>query len=267
MSPDQSAARISEDDLHRAIGRNDFVLLYQPIVSAGTARTVAVEALLRMRLPSGDLALPDDFIPVAEVTGLMSDLGEWVLRRACSDGARWPALRVAVNVSPKQVQFPGFVQMVRRILAETAFEPGRLELELTEHCPIDDVPSACAAMAALRKLGVRIVLDDFGAGYSGLIYLRRLPIDKIKIDRAFIESIETPETNILVRSIIRLGRDLGLTVTTEGVESPEHQTMLADAGSDEMQGYLFARPLPAGDIDLLFGSGGAAARMRIAGAA
>lgn len=267
MNPGQSAATISRDDLQRAIGRNELVLLYQPIVSAATARTVAVEALLRLRLPSGDLALPDDFIHVAEEAGLLCDLGEWALRRACSDGARWPALRVAVNVSPKQVQFPGFVQMVRRILAETGFQPERLELELTEHCPIDDVPSACAAMAALRKIGVRIAIDDFGAGYSGLIYLRRLPVDKIKIDRAFIESIETPEAGILVRSIIRLGRDLGLTVTTEGVESPEHQTMLAEAGSDELQGYLFARPLPAGDVDTLFGSGGAAARMRIAGAA
>lgn len=266
MSADHSAAKITRDDLIHAIRHNDFVLLYQPIVSASTARTIGLEALVRMKLPSGDLALPDDFIHLAEDTGLVCELGEWALRRACVDGQRWPALRISVNVSPRQLQLPDFVNTVRRTLGETGLPPERLELELTEHCPIDDVAQTQAVMTALRKTGVRLALDDFGVGYSSLIYLRQLPFDKIKIDRVFIESMETRETDILVRSIVRLGHDLGLTVTAEGVETIEHQSILAEAGCDDLQGYLFSRPLPAGDIDALFGLG-AAAQVCIAGAA
>ena len=257
----------TRDDLARALQRNDFALYYQPIVSTKTARTVIVEALIRMRLPNGEFAAPADFLEVAEESGFVCDLGEWALQRACTDGVNWPALRVAVNISPKQLQFPGFVNTVRRILNETGFPANRLELEITEHCPVADIPRAYASLAALRKIGVRIAIDDFGAGYSGLIYLRKLPVDKIKIDRVFVESMDTQGTDVLVASIVRLGRDLGLTVTAEGVESEDHQRALADAGCDELQGFLFSRPLPASDIDTLFGSGAASARLRMAGAA
>ncbi|MFN3891821.1 MAG: EAL domain-containing protein [Beijerinckiaceae bacterium] len=267
MSTDQSADSFSRGDIERALRRNEFLLVYQPIVSAQTARTIGIEALLRLKLPNGDLAFPDEFIGLAENTGLVDGIGDWALRRACRDGLRWPSLRVAVNISPKQLQHSGFAERVRDILSETGFPAERLELELTEHCPLTDVAQAQSNMAALRRTGVRLALDDFGAGYSGLIYLRRLPLDKIKIDRAFIESVETREADILVRSIISLGRQLGLTVTAEGVEAAEHQAYLADAGCDELQGYLFSRPLPASDVDTLFGAGGASTRLRMAGAA
>lgn len=267
MTVGPEEAMYTRDDLARALQRNDFALFYQPIVSAQTARTVTVEALVRMRLSNGDMAAPADFLDVAEESGFVCDLGEWALHRACTDGVNWPSLRVAVNISPKQLQFPGFLNTVRRILNETGFPPNRLELELTEHCPVEDIPRAYATLAALRKIGVRIAIDDFGAGYSGLIYLRKLPVDKIKIDRVFVESMDTQGSDILVASIVRLGRDLGLTVTAEGVEDEEHHLALAEAGCHELQGFLFSRPLPANDIDMLFGSGAASARLRIAGAA
>lgn len=266
MTVDQSEAAFTRDDLARALQRNEFTLYYQPIVSATTARTVTVEALMRMRLPSGQLASPQDFLDVAEQSGFVCDLGEWALQRACSEGLNWVGVRLAVNISPKQLQFPGFLNTVRRILNETGFPPDRLELELTEHCPVEDMPRAYATLAALRKLGIRVALDDFGAGYSGLIYLRKLPLDKIKLDRAFVESMD-PESDVLVRSIVQLGRNLGLTVTAEGVETSEHQRALIEAGCHELQGYLFSRPLPCADIDTLFGCGAASARLRIAGAA
>ena len=230
------------------------VLMYQPIVAAETARPVCLEALVRLRLPSGEIVMPDRFIPLAEASGLIMELGEWVLRRACRDGLRWPGVRIAVNMSPKQLQHPGFVASVRRILHETGFPPEQLELELTEHSALHDVAMAEAGMNALRELGVRIALDDFGTGYSGLISLRRLPLDKIKIDRAFINSLgESPEADILMRSMVRLGRDLGMTVTAEGVEEAGHQEILTKAGCHELQGYLFSRPLGAQDIDALCG--------------
>jgi diguanylate cyclase len=267
MSVDQFVGRITRDVLQQAIKQNDLTLVYQPIVSAQSARTVAVEALARLKLPSGDLVSPDEFIELAESTGLVCDLGEWALRRACQDGLNWPGVRVAVNISPKQLQFPNFLNTVRRILKETGFPPQRLEFELTEHSPVEDVASAHAILAGLRKIGVCLSLDDFGVGYSGLIALRRLPVDKIKIDRAFVESMGSRKADALVRSIVRLGRDLGLTVTAEGVETAEHQKFLADAGCDELQGYFFARPLPASDIDTLRGCGAGAPQLRVAGAA
>ena len=264
MTVDRSETAFTRDDLAQALQRNQFTLYYQPIVSATTARTVTVEALMRMRLPSGQLASPQDFLEVAEQSGFVCDLGEWALQRACSEGLNWPGVCVAVNISPKQLQF-GFLNTVRRILNETGFPPDRLELELTEHFPVEDMPRAYAKLAALRKLGIRVALDDCGAGYSGLIYLRKLPLDKIKIDRAFVESMD-PESDILVRSIVQLGRNLGLTVTAEGVETSEQQRALIEAGCHELQGYLFSRPLPCADINTLFGCGSASARLRIAGA-
>lgn len=266
MPVDQSEAVYTRDDLAQAFQANKFSLYYQPIVSAKTARTVTVEALLRMRLPSGRLATPQDFMDVAEQSGFICDLGEWALQRACSDGINWPGVSVAVNISPKQLQFPGFLNTVRRILNETGFPPDRLELELTEHCPVADIPRAYATLEGLRRLGIRVALDDFGVGYSGLIYLRKLPVDKIKIDRAFVESMDA-QSDALVHSIVQLGRNLGLTVTAEGVETSEQQRALIEAGCHELQGYLFSRPLPCTDIDTLFGCGAASARMRMAGAA
>jgi EAL domain-containing protein (putative c-di-GMP-specific phosphodiesterase class I) len=247
------SASITQEELARAIREGYMTVMYQPIVEAETARLVCLEALVRMKRPNGEPVMPDEFIPLAESSDLILELGEWVLRRACTEGLRWPGLRIAVNMSPKQLQHNGFVMTVQRVLHETGFPPGRLELELTERSALDDVAKAEAGMNALRNFGVRIALDDFGTGYSGLIYLRRLPLDKIKIDRAFMDSLgKSPEADILMRSMVKLGRDLGMTVTAEGVEEPAHQEMLAQVGCHELQGYLFSRPLTASDIDTLY---------------
>ena len=267
MTSQQSIVRITESDLRGAIRRNELIVQYQPIVSAHTGRPVCVEALVRWRLPSGEYVMPNDFISIAEESDVILELGEWVLRRACIDGLRWPGIRIAVNMSPVQLQNADFVQSVRDILRETGLPPEQLELELTERAALKDVALAEAGIIALRKCGVRIALDDFGTGYSGLISLRRLPLDKIKIDREFLTAlVETGEAGVLVRSMVRLGRDLGMTVTAEGVEEACHQAILTEAGCDELQGYLFSRPISADDIDTMFGMN-ANTRGRMAGAA
>jgi EAL domain-containing protein (putative c-di-GMP-specific phosphodiesterase class I) len=197
---------------------------------------------------------PARFISIAEERGLVVPLGEWVLRRACEDGKRWPGLRIAVNVSPIQFRHRDFVSSVIRTIEETGFDPERLELELTEGVVVEDADAAENAMMKLRALGVNLALDDFGTGYSSLIYLRRFAFDKIKIDRSFLESMEaTGESAILVHSIVHLGRALGLTVTAEGVETQEQHRFLQALGCHQLQGFLFSKPVPPEGIDLLIG--------------
>jgi EAL domain-containing protein (putative c-di-GMP-specific phosphodiesterase class I) len=240
-----------ETELRDAITHEGLVLRYQPIVSTLTGRTVCVEALVRWQHPIEGLIAPDRFIGLAEDRGLILPLGEWVLRQACNDARDWPGLRVAVNVSPIQFRHPAFVATVGQILAETGLEPARLELELTEGVLVENEEEAYVAIAELRDRGVRMALDDFGTGYSSLIYLRRFSFDKIKIDRAFIEALEpTGESAILVDSVVRLGRALGLTVTAEGIETQEQRDFLSDLACDELQGYLMSRPLAKGDLGL-----------------
>ena len=246
--------KIVEDDLRAAIANDELVLHYQPQVSADGSTVIGIEALVRWPHPRHGTITPTQFIAVAEERGLIVQLGEWVLRRACLDGARWPGLRVAVNVSAIQFRHKDFVASVARILAETGFDPTCLELELTEGVVVDDADAAEAAMMELRALGIHLALDDFGTGYSSLIYLRRFAFDKIKIDRSFLESMEaTGESAILVHSIVHLGRALGLTVTAEGVETPEQHRFLQAVGCHLLQGYLFSRPVPAPDVDRLLG--------------
>ena len=212
--------KVVEDDLRHAILRDELALHYQPVYSADGGSIVGVEALVRWPHAKHGLISPSRFIALAEERGLVIPLGEWVLRRACEDGKRWPHLRMAVNVSPLQFRHRDFVASVVRTLRETGFDPTRLELELTEGVVVEDADAAEAAMMELRALGVNLALDDFGTGYSSLIYLRRFAFDKIKIDRSFLESMEaTGESAILVHSIVHLGRALGLTVTAEGVET------------------------------------------------
>jgi EAL domain-containing protein (putative c-di-GMP-specific phosphodiesterase class I) len=197
---------------------------------------------------------PTRFIGLAEERGLVIPLGEWVLRRACEDGKRWPGLRIAVNVSPLQFRHRDYVESVVTTIKETGFDPTRLELELTEGVVVEDADAAEAAMMELRALGVNLALDDFGTGYSSLIYLRRFAFDKIKIDRSFLESMEaTGESAILVHSIVHLGRALGLTVTAEGVETKEQHRFLQALGCHQLQGFLFSRPVPPEEIDRLLG--------------
>jgi len=244
--------KVIEDDLRAAIEQDQLMLRYQPIVSADGARVIAVEALVRWIHPTMGMITPDKFIGVAEERGLISALGDWVLRRACLDARRWPEQIMAVNISPIQFKQKDFVASVARILAETGMEPNRLELEVTEGVVIDDADAAENAMFDLRAMGVRLSLDDFGVGYSSLIYLRRFAFDKIKIDRSFLEAMEaTGESAILVHSIVHLGRALGLEVVAEGVETEEQRRFLQAVGCHYLQGYLFAKPSPVEDIDAM----------------
>jgi EAL domain-containing protein (putative c-di-GMP-specific phosphodiesterase class I) len=243
MDADLSHRKALENDLRKAIEESELRLLYQPIVNASGEKLVAVEALARWRHPErGDIE-PSEFIPVAEHSGLIIELGEWVLRRACLDAKSWPGLTVAVNVSPLQFRRIDFVNRVEHILAEVEFDPSRLELEITETTLLGNVEQAEAAMHRLKAIGVRLALDDFGTGYSSLAYLRRFPFDKLKIDRSFVRSIERgSDAAAIVHAIVSLGRGLGMKVTAEGVETAEQQLFLRAAGVHSMQGYRFGRP-------------------------
>jgi EAL domain-containing protein (putative c-di-GMP-specific phosphodiesterase class I) len=240
----------AEDDLRDAIENDKLVLLYQPIMSICGKKFIGVEALVRWQHPTQGLLSAERFVGLAEERGLIVPLGEWVLRHACRDAMRWPNLHVAVNVSPIQFRQKDFVALVQGILAETGIEPHRLELELTEGVVISDEELAERSIVDLRALGIRMALDDFGTGYSSLIYLRRFAFDKIKIDRSFLESMEVQsESAIIIDSIVRLGHALGLTVTAEGIETPEQWQFLQQLGCDELQGFLFAEPLSVAQID------------------
>jgi diguanylate cyclase (GGDEF)-like protein len=243
-----------EDDLRRAINEDGLALDYQPLYSSDGETIVGLEALVRWPHPVRGLISPSEFIAIAEERGMIIPLGEWVLRRACTDCKRWPGIRMAVNVSPIQFRHRDYVESVTRVLEETGFDPAMLELELTEGVVVEDADAAEAAMMDLRALGIHLALDDFGTGYSSLIYLRRFAFDKIKIDRSFLESMEaTGESAILVHSIVHLGRALGLTVTAEGVETREQHRFLQTLGCHQLQGFLFSRPVNRDAIDRLLG--------------
>ncbi len=244
--------RMVEEDLRHAIENDELVLHYQPQVSIDGATIVGVEALVRWNHPEHGMVPPAEFIGIAEERGLIVPLSEWVLRQACKEAKRWDGIRLAVNVSPIQFRHKDFVANVIRALDETGFDPARLELELTEGVVVDDADAAEAAMMDLRAHGVGLALDDFGTGYSSLIYLRRFAFDKIKIDRSFLEYMETTgESAILVHSIAHLGRALGLRVCAEGVETAEQHRFLQAIGCHELQGFLFSKGVPAAEIDAL----------------
>ena len=249
MDADLSNRKLLESDLREAIEHNRLKLLYQPIVNKSGEAVVGVEALCRWTHPKrGDIP-PTEFIAVAEHSGLIIELGAWVLRRACLDGKSWPGMTISVNVSPLQFRRTDFVELVEHTLAETKFDPSRLEIELTESVLLGNVDTAEAAMLRLKALGVRLALDDFGTGYSSLLYLRRFPFDKLKIDRSFVRSIEkAADAAAIVHAVVSLGRGLGMQVTAEGVETADQQLFLRAAGVHSMQGYRFGKPVPAADI-------------------
>jgi diguanylate cyclase (GGDEF)-like protein len=237
-------------ELESAIASQAFEVVYQAIVAADGGAVIGVEALLRWNHPTRGSIGPSVFIPLAEQSGLMSRLGEIVLRRALSDGARWPELSIAVNLSPLQIRDPRLVDLVAGIMKEAAIEPSRVVLELTEGVLIDNPQEAKACLDALRALGVRLALDDFGTGYSSLNYLQKFPFDRLKIDRSFVASLgKAGNSGAIVQSIVTLGHALGMKVLAEGVEYEEQRVLLRLAGCDEMQGYLFATPQPAAHID------------------
>ena len=262
MDADLSSRKLLENDLRDAIENGELYLAYQPVVNNSGEVVVGVEALARWTHPErGDIP-PAEFIPVAEDSGLITALGEWVLRRACLDGKAWPGIAVAVNVSPLQFRRTDFVEMVERILVETDFEAARLELEVTESTFLGNVATAEAAMGRLKALGVRLALDDFGTGYSSLLYLRRFPFDKLKIDQSFVASIEkAADAAAIVHAIVSLGRGLGMKVTAEGVETAEQHLFLRAAGVHTMQGYRFGKAVSAAAISVRLAT--AAGRARV----
>jgi diguanylate cyclase len=249
MDADLSSRKLLEGALHDAIQNDKLRAAYQPIVNSSGDTVVGVEALARWTHPKMGEIPPSEFIPIAENSGLIVELGEYMLRRACLDGANWPGLTVAVNVSPLQFRRSDFVEVVERILKDTAFDASRLELEITESTLLGNLDTAELAMLRLKAIGVRFALDDFGTGYSSLLYLRRFPFDKLKIDSSFVRSIETaPDAAAIVHAVVSLGRGLGMKVTAEGVENAEQHLFLRAAGVHSMQGYRFGRPGPADDI-------------------
>ena len=237
-----------ETSLRHALVQEQFQLYYQHQVDIASRRVVGLEALVRWHHPTQGMIPPDRFIPLAEKTGLIVPIGEWVLREACRQGASLPGVRMAVNLSARQFRQKNLVAFIRQVLSETGMPPADLELEITEGTLMDDVGSAIETMKQLMELGVNISLDDFGTGYSSLSYLKRFPIDTLKIDKSFITEVTTDAgSEVIVNTIIAMAHSLGLKVIAEGVETDEQLAILRERGCDQVQGYLFARPLPYQD--------------------
>jgi EAL domain-containing protein (putative c-di-GMP-specific phosphodiesterase class I) len=235
------------NEIIKGLERGEFYVLYQPFLTNDGARIAGVEALLRWNRP-GLKTGPGEFIKVAEQTGAIHELGLFVLRQACRDALQWPALSVAVNISAPQLLDPLFVKTVQTIVQESGLPFARLELEIVESAFIEDFEIAEQAISRLRKLGIRIALDDFGTGYSSLTYLRRLPLDKIKIDQSFVAGVDTVGSAAIVQAVVALGRALGLKITAEGVETQDQYRFLRACGVQYMQGYLFSCPVAAAAI-------------------
>jgi diguanylate cyclase (GGDEF)-like protein len=242
--------RAIEIDLRRALQRNEFELHYQPVVKIATQEWSGMEALIRWKRPSGEIVSPTDFIPVAEDVGLISSIGEWVLRTACKDAMTWPRdTRLAVNLSPAQFGKGDLRDIVLGALLESGLPPHRLELEITESVLLQGSENNIRVLESLKALGVQIVLDDFGTGYSSLTYLSMFAFSKVKIDRSFVsEMSERADCSAIVSAIINLGQNLNMTTVAEGVDTELQLTMLRVAGCSEAQGYLFGRPRPMSEI-------------------
>jgi EAL domain-containing protein (putative c-di-GMP-specific phosphodiesterase class I) len=258
MQTDIAERNALERELGTALIRGEMLLHYQPQVT-GADQIVGAEALVRWKHPQRGMVSPAEFIPLAEQTGLMLPLGDWVLRTACAQLASWSHrpetafLQLAVNVSASQFAQADFVSGVLAILEQSGADPSRLKLELTESMLAHDLDDIIAKMTALRAQGVRFSLDDFGTGFSSLSYLHRLPLDQLKIDQSFVRNMSTsPKDAAIVQALITLSRNLGLEVIAEGVETSEQRKLLADGGCPIYQGYLFSKPLPIAEFDALF---------------
>jgi diguanylate cyclase (GGDEF)-like protein len=250
MDVKAQARRILELDLRNAITAGEFEVFYQPIVNLAENRINGFEALLRWNHPTRGRVAPNDFIPLAEETGLIGPIGEWVIRQACSEAKTWPSgLRVAVNVSPVQFRNKTLVSAVVSALAASGLHPDLLELEITETVLMNNNEATLTALHQLRSLGVRISMDDFGTGYSSLSYLRSFPFDKIKIDQSFVRDLaERPDSIAIIRAVAGLGLSFGVTTTAEGVETQEQLDQMRAEGCTEVQGYFYSRPVPASEI-------------------
>ncbi len=261
MNAAAQARRELESDLRLALQREEFEVWYQPLVNTGTRKVSGFEALVRWMHPARGVVGPVEFIPVAEETGLIVQLGAWVLRTACVEAAGWPPdLKLAVNLSAVQFRDPDLVRTVIQALDDAEFAASRLDLEITESVLLQDSDATLATLHELRALGVRISMDDFGTGYSSLSYLRSFPFDKIKIDKSFVSDLsDRADSLAIVRAVTGIGRSLGMATTAEGVETADQLARLSSEGCTEVQGYLFSPPRPARELPALM--------RRLAGAA
>ena len=253
MDAEAQARRAMEIDLHDALRKGELELYFQPLFGLSQNRVTAFEALLRWNHPEHGMVSPVQFIPLAEETGLIVPIGEWALHEACRIAATWADdIRIAVNISPVQFRSATLNSIILQALARSGLAPHRLELEITESLFIDNVEATLGSLHSLRALGVRIALDDFGTGYSSLSYLRSFPFDKLKIDRSFIiDLLEHDGATAIIRAITTLADALGIETTAEGVESSEQLEILRAEGCNQIQGYFFSRPIPAGQVAAL----------------
>ncbi len=250
-----------ENLLSRAVEEKSFVLHYQPQIDVDLGVVVGAEALLRWRDAAGGLISPATFIGMAEETGMINRIGRWALRQACRDAGRWAGAtpvppRIAVNISSRQLVDPAFPDFVSGLLRDEDLDPGRLEIEITESCVLQERGTTLACLQVLRKLGARVTIDDFGTGYSALTALRTLPVDGLKIDRSFVSDIpDDPATSTIATGLLTMANGLGLAATAEGVTTPEQLQFLYDRGCRKMQGYLFGKPVPREEFDALLAQG------------
>lgn len=242
-----------ERDLREALAAGGFELHYQPLVELSSDRITGFEALLRWRHPEKGLISPTSFIPVAEDAGIIVQLGEWILNRACRDAASWPDdVAVAVNVSAVQLRHRGFAQMALLALAASGLPAHRLELEITESVLLDDTETILETLHLLRRVGAKIAMDDFGTGYSSLSYLRRFPFDKIKIDQSFVRNADA-DSAAIIRAVVGLGATLGITTLVEGIETEEQLATVRAEGAQQIQGFLISEPQPASEVPRMLG--------------
>jgi EAL domain-containing protein (putative c-di-GMP-specific phosphodiesterase class I) len=239
-----------ENDLHRALEQHEFRLHYQPILSIESDRIVGFEALLHWEHPERGVIQPVDFIPVAEDTGMITQIGRWALREACRQMSEWhansptePPLRVAVNISSKQLLQPDLVAQIEEILSETGLAPSGLELEIAESSIMDHRETAAAVLAQMRDLGIQVSVDDFGTGYSSLSYFQQFTVDTVKIDRSFVGRMGTRESQEIVQAIVTLAHNLKLAVIAEGVENESQSGWLKALECDYVQGHYYSEPL------------------------
>lgn len=252
MQCDVDNELMMETALRNAVQHNDFMLYYQPKVDPSTGRVCGVEGLLRWRLANGEFVSPEIFIPKAEEMGLISDIGEWVLRRGCEQMVAWQALgvftgaeTVAINLSMRQLLGRPLVELVAKILAETGLSPAKLELEITESMMMQHPETTIELLRQVADLGVKLAIDDFGTGYSSLSHLREMPIHCLKIDKSFVNALDRPNGSAIVKTIIDLGKNMELALVAEGVESQSELDYMRQHGVDTIQGYYYSKPLPA----------------------
>jgi predicted signal transduction protein with EAL and GGDEF domain len=250
MDARAQARRSLELDLRSALANKEFTLHYQPIIGMGDGQVTCLEALLRWTNPRRGSVSPAEFIPLAEETGIIVPLGEWVLRQACKDAVAWPEhIAVAVNVSPVQFKNASLLPTVTSALAWSGLPARRLELEITESVLLQNTKATLAILHQLRELGVRVSMDDFGTGYSSLSYLRSFPFDKIKIDQSFVQDIENNKQSLaIIQAVTNMGATLGMVTTAEGVETRDQLEQLRANGCTEVQGYYFSKPKPIEEI-------------------